>query len=135
RDAWLIGSSPRILTLVWVGFDDGHSVKLAGSDACIPIWTTHMNRVGGMIPDVDWKQPDDVVDRRVDPESGMLATPWCPQNRGEIYVAGTEPQEFCSLHSGAGGGEPGGQWQLPAPMEAESAPPQQNPAAPAKKEN
>jgi penicillin-binding protein 1B len=39
RDAWFIGYSPRILSLVWVGFDDGHSVRLAGGDACVPIWT------------------------------------------------------------------------------------------------
>ncbi|HEV3486906.1 MAG TPA: PBP1A family penicillin-binding protein, partial [Vicinamibacterales bacterium] len=41
RDAWFIGYSPRILTLVWVGYDDGHSIRLAGGDACIPIWTRH----------------------------------------------------------------------------------------------
>jgi len=117
RDAWFIGYSPRILTLVWVGFDDGHSVKLAGSDACIPIWTAHMNRIGGLVPDVDWKQPEDVVDRRIDPESGMIATPWCPQTRGEIYVAGTEPATLCPLHS-AGGPV----LQFPPPMEPESGP-------------
>ena len=119
RDAWFIGYSPRILTLVWVGFDDGHSVKLAGSDACIPIWTTHMNRIGGLIPDVDWKQPDDVVDRRIDPESGALATPWCPQTKSEIYVAGTEPATLCPLHSTGG---PAPTLQLPPPMEPETAP-------------
>src|SRR6266852_3797157 len=54
RDAWFIGYSPRILSLVWLGFDDGHSVRLAGGDACVPIWTTHMNRIVGMVPDVDW---------------------------------------------------------------------------------
>ena len=35
RDAWIIGYSPRILSLVWIGFDDGHSVRLAGGDACL----------------------------------------------------------------------------------------------------
>ena len=81
RDAWFIGYSPRILSLVWLGFDDGHSVRLAGGDACVPIWTTNMNRIGGLIPDVDWKRPEDVVERQIDPESGMLATPYCPQTK------------------------------------------------------
>src|SRR5207253_10599347 len=40
RDAWFIGYSPRVLSLVWIGFDDGHSVRLAGGDACVPIWTS-----------------------------------------------------------------------------------------------
>src|SRR6185369_3886238 len=51
RDAWFIGYSPRILSLVWIGFDDGHSVRLSGGDACVPIWTTYMNRVAGLVPD------------------------------------------------------------------------------------
>ncbi len=32
----------------------------------------------------------------------MLASPWCPSSRGEIYVEGTEPDSMCSLHSGSG---------------------------------
>src|SRR5438874_12987590 len=91
RDAWLIGYSPRILSLLWIGFDDAHRGRLAGGDACVPIWTSYMNRISGMVPDVDWKRPDDVITREIDPESGMLATPYCPQSKGEIFVAGTEP--------------------------------------------
>lgn len=109
RDAWFIGYSPRILSLVWIGFDDGHSVRLAGGDACVPIWTAHMNRIVGLVPDVDWKRPEDVVERRIDPESGMLATPWCPQTRAEVFVAGTEPTSVCPLH--AGSGEPSPLWR------------------------
>lgn len=102
RDAWFIGYSPRILTLVWVGFDDGHSVRLAGGDACVPIWVSHMNRIDGMVPDVDWKRPDDVIVREVDPASGMLATAYCPEGKPEIFVAGTEPSAVCPLHAGSG---------------------------------
>jgi penicillin-binding protein 1B len=102
RDAWFIGYSPHILSLVWVGFDDGHSVRLSGGDACVPIWATYMNRVVGLVPDVNWRRPDDVVERDVDPESGMLATPWCPQSHPEVFVAGTEPTSVCPLHGGTG---------------------------------
>jgi penicillin-binding protein 1B len=118
RDAWFIGYSPRILSLVWLGFDDGHSVRLAGGDACVPIWTANMNRVGGLIPDVDWKRPEDVVERQIDPQSGMLATPYCPQTKNEIFVAGTEPTSVCPLH--AGSGEPSPFWRDSAePAETE----------------
>ncbi len=117
RDAWFIGYSPRILSLIWIGFDDGHSVRLAGGDACVPIWTAHMNRISGLVPDVDWKRPDDVVDRAIDPESGMLATPYCPQTRTEIFVAGTEPTSLCPLHSGSG--EPSPFWRDNEPTPGE----------------
>ncbi len=111
RDAWFIGYSPRILSLVWVGFDDGHSVRLAGGDACVPIWTRHMNRIDGLVQDVDWKRPEDVTEREIDPRSGMLATPYCPRTRPEVYVAGTEPESVCALH--AGSGEPSPFWPEP----------------------
>jgi penicillin-binding protein 1B len=110
RDAWFIGYSPRVLSLVWVGFDDGHSVRLAGGDACVPIWTAHMNRIIGMIPDVDFRRPEGVVERQIDPESGMLATPYCPSTRSEVFVEGTEPTEVCSLHTGYGGEQPSPLW-------------------------
>src|SRR3954464_4233426 len=106
RDAWFIGYSPRILSLVWLGFDDGHSIRLAGGDACVPIWTNNMNRVSGLIPDVDWKRPEDVIDRQIDPQSGMLATPYCPQTKDEIFVAGTEPTSVCPPPRGRGRAEP-----------------------------
>jgi penicillin-binding protein 1B len=113
RDAWFIGYSPRILNLVWIGFDDGHSVRLAGGDACVPIWSQHMNRISGLVPNIDWRRPDDVIDRQIDPESGMLATPYCPQTRDEIFVAGTEPSALCPLHQGMG--EPSPYWEPPTP--------------------
>ena len=119
RDAWFIGYSPRILSLVWIGFDDGHSVRLAGGDACVPIWTANMNRIDGLIPDVDWKRPDDVVERQIDPESGLLATPYCPQSKSEVFVIGTEPQSVCPLHAGTG--EPVPYWRDGNGSEAPSA--------------
>lgn len=111
RDAWFIGYSPRILSLVWVGFDDATSTRLAGGEACLPIWTSHMKRVDGLVADVDWKRPEDVVEREIDPYSGMLATPYCPTTRGEVFVAGTEPRVVCPLH--AGSGEPSPYWPDP----------------------
>ena len=121
RDAWVVGYSPRVLSLVWVGFDDGHSVRLAGSDACLPIWTRHMNRIDGLVPDVDWRRPEDVTDREIDPLSGLLATPYCPQTRNEVYVAGTEPESVCPLH--AGSGEPSPFWEDRQVFEQPPVPP------------
>jgi len=99
RDAWFIGYSPRILSLVWVGFDDGHSVRLSGGAAAVPIWLSHMNRVAGMFPDVDFRRPDEVVEKTIDPESGQLVTPYCPTSKGEVFVSGTEPETLCPIHN------------------------------------
>ena len=44
RDAWFVGYSSRLLTLVWVGFDNGQPHGLTGSDAAVPIWVAFMKR-------------------------------------------------------------------------------------------
>jgi 1A family penicillin-binding protein len=45
-DAWFIGYTPRIVTGVWVGFDDPKkSVKGTGSEAALPIWAEYMKSV------------------------------------------------------------------------------------------
>jgi membrane peptidoglycan carboxypeptidase len=44
RDAWFIGFTPQLLTVVWVGFDDNKPIGLSGSQAALPIWTAFMKR-------------------------------------------------------------------------------------------
>ncbi|MGA7614291.1 MAG: PBP1A family penicillin-binding protein [Thermoanaerobaculia bacterium] len=149
RDAWFVGYSPRLLSLVWVGYDDGENLRLAGASAAMPIWADHMDRIVGMVPEADFRRPDDVVERQIDPESGMLATPYCPETRSEVYVAGTEPTRSCDLHSawepypwlsgmrpdqqpgGAIGGEP--DVRTPGARQAEDAPPRADQPNPEKK--
>ena len=36
----------------------------------------------------------------VDPQSGELATPSCPQIANEYFIAGSEPTQYCQLHGG-----------------------------------
>ncbi len=42
RDAWFVGFTPELLTVVWVGFDDNQPVGLSGTQAALPIWTEFM---------------------------------------------------------------------------------------------
>ncbi|MDX1582406.1 MAG: PBP1A family penicillin-binding protein [Thermoanaerobaculia bacterium] len=99
RDAWFVGYSPRVLTLVWVGYDDGRNMGLSGSSAAVPIWTRYMKRVAGLVPDEDFRRPDGVMTREIDPTTGFLTTPYCPETRKEIYVEGTAPERLCPVHS------------------------------------
>jgi penicillin-binding protein 1B len=99
RDSWFIGYTPRVLTVVWIGFDDNRTTRLSGSNGALPIWIDYMKRVSPMIPDAQFKRPDGVVDVEIDPETGLRATPACPTLRNELFVAGTEPDETCYLHT------------------------------------
>ena len=42
--------------------------------------------------------PANIVFVDIDKQTGLLATPCCPKVVTESFIAGTEPQEYCSLH-------------------------------------
>lgn len=99
RDAWFVGYTPRILSLVWVGYDDGRAMGLSGGTAAAPVWGRYMKVVGDLVADEDFSRPDNVVSREIDPSTGLLYTSWCPESREEYFVAGTQPVEVCPAHS------------------------------------
>jgi penicillin-binding protein 1B len=99
RDAWFIGYTPDIAIGVWVGFDDERPIKLTGAQAALPIWSEMAVR---LIPreSRDFETPAGVVQRKIDPKSGQLATSQCPEKSLEFFIAGTEPTVYCEVHGG-----------------------------------
>jgi len=103
RDGWFAGYTSNLLCVVWVGFDDYRELGLSGAVAAAPIWTEFMKRATAM-PAYrelnDFVAPPGISVVEIDPTSLQLATPACPVTRKEVYIAGTEPTEFCELHGG-----------------------------------
>ena len=101
RDAWFAGFTPRLLAVVWVGFDDNRELKLTGGQAAAPIWTEFMKCAAPLEPQLDFVPPPGVVFRELDRASGLLMTPTCPpENRvNEVFVEGTEPVTGCPIHT------------------------------------
>jgi penicillin-binding protein 1B len=103
RDGWFAGYTSNLLAIVWVGFDDNRDLGLSGAAAPAPIWAEFMNRAIQLpaYHDVQpFETPEGVTRVTIDPETLELATPECPITREEVYIHGTEPTEFCSLHGG-----------------------------------
>ena len=100
RDAWFVGFTPDLLTVVWVGFDDNQPLGLGGSQAALPIWTTFMRRGLAGRADRSFTVPDGVVFAAIDPTTGLLASPFCPKTVNEAFLEGTEPIDFCREHGG-----------------------------------
>ena len=98
RDAWFVGFTPELLTVVWVGFDDNRAVGLSGSQAALPIWTAFMQRALAGHANVAFTPPPEVVFADIDRDTGELAGPGCPRVFRESFVAGTEPTAPCALH-------------------------------------
>jgi penicillin-binding protein 1B len=103
RDAWFAGFTPDLLCVVWVGFDDNTPLNLSGAKAALPIWVDFMKGAQAGAKGQRFAVPSsNIVFFDIDRQTGLLATPACPVVITEAFVAGTEPQEYCSWHSGAG---------------------------------
>ncbi len=99
RDAWFVGFTPELLTVVWVGLDDNQALGLSGSQAALPIWTQFMSRALAGHANASFEAPDGIVFADIDRDTGKLATPSCPRVFREAFLAGSEPTETCQLHS------------------------------------
>lgn len=108
RDAWFIGFSPRLLVAVWVGFDDNRGLNLSGSAAAVPIYAEFARRLPSHFFEEPFPEVQGTVRASVDPTTGMLVTEDCPTSINELFVAGTEPTERCTVHRDGGGAAPSG---------------------------
>lgn len=106
RDAWFAGFTSDLLAVVWVGFDDNRPFGLAGAQAALPLWTEFMKKATAAEPDMPFLPPPGVTVVQIDPLSGRLATPACPNPIDEAFLEGDEPSQPCPLH-GAGPQSPG----------------------------
>lgn len=98
RDAWFVGFTPELLTVVWVGFDDNTGLGLSGAQAALPIWTTFMIRALAGHANMPLPQPKGIVFVEIDRDNGALAVPGCPRVLKEAFFPGTEPTKTCELH-------------------------------------
>jgi penicillin-binding protein 1B len=99
RDAWFVGFTPELLTVVWVGLDDNQPLGLSGSTAALPIWTTFMTRALAGLDSPSFRTPEGIAFVDIDRDTGQLAGPACPRVFSEAFIQGTEPRELCHLHS------------------------------------
>jgi len=99
-DVWFIGFVPSLVAGVWIGFDDNRPLgsEFTAANTAVPIWTQFMENALAGTPPIDWPLADRITFARIDPESGLLATPQCPQSFLETFIKGTEPTTYCNLH-------------------------------------
>ena len=117
-DAWFVGYTPKLVTGVWVGFDQPQTILPNGfaADVAVPLWATFMKAATeGDAP--EWfKAPADVTTATVCRISGKLASEGCEhvevisdsrlETRSMVYTEyfsrGSEPTEYCDLHQRRG---------------------------------
>ena len=103
-DVWFIGFTSELVTGVWMGLDTPQKIKAnaAGGALAAPAWTLFMREVyERRARPAGWQRPEALITREVDNTTGYLATPFCPRTARywEWFIPGTEPKEFCPIHS------------------------------------
>ncbi len=91
RDAWFAGQAGSVVTVVWVGMDDGSRLGLTGAQAAAPLWRTFMLHAVKARPAYVVERPSDVVEEWVDTQSGLLVSEGREGARPELYRRGTLP--------------------------------------------
>ncbi len=129
RDAWFAGYTPDLLVVVWVGYDDNRPLQLTGAQAALPIWVDFMKEVLTGRPSQAFQPPPGVVRVTVDPASGEVAHVGCPTRLSEVFIEGTEPRTFCSLHGTAPAQEKTSSTPRPAPPRQVVSPSSERPEA------
>jgi penicillin-binding protein 1B len=99
RDAWFVGYTPRLLALVWVGFDGGDVHGLSGAQAALPIWIDFMKVAIDAYPQPDFTVPPGIVVTEIDATNGRRAGSSCPVIVREAFLTGSEPP-MCDEHGG-----------------------------------
>ena len=98
RDAWFVGFTPELLTVVWVGLDDNQALGLSGAQAALPIWLSFMQRALAGRGDHAFDVPDNINFVDVDRDTGATALPGCLRVYSECFLSGSEPHELCEIH-------------------------------------
>ena len=148
RDGWFAGFTSNLLCVIWIGFDDNRDLGLSGSQSAAPIWADFMKRAVALpvySNTQEFEPAPGVVAESIDPQTGQIATPSCPQTEQEYFVAGSEPTLYCELHGGGHfAAATSGSWLAhlfgrpanappPPPGAPNSSPGASNPASPADK--
>ena len=118
HDAWFVGFTPHLAAGVWVGYDMPRTIIANGyaGDVAVPLWGRFMAAATHNDKPDRFAMPATVVPVTVCRLSGQLPTDACRgavvfDNDGlatdrsmvytEYFVRGTEPSDYCPLHSGA----------------------------------
>ncbi len=95
KDAWFVGYTPEVITVVWLGRDDSKSLGPGqyGGDVALPIWIDFMADALKEYPASKPKKPPGIVMEIVDKKTGLLV------RKGEsgawaAFKLGTQPTEY-----------------------------------------
>ncbi|HOM87989.1 MAG TPA: transglycosylase domain-containing protein, partial [Spirochaetota bacterium] len=105
-DAWFIGYTPDSVSAVWIGNKAG-AISLgrgrSGGVLSAPVWADY---IFAAYKDAEYKSfsipADDITKQTICLDTGLVprGEGWCPRiAKDELFYAGTEPGEYCTMHT------------------------------------
>jgi len=95
RDAWFNGFNHKMVTTVWVGFDQ-QQLSLGnyetGSKAALPMWVDYMRSALKGMPETEMQRPEGLVNVKINAETGELANATDTNVVFEMFRAEFAPQ-------------------------------------------
>jgi penicillin-binding protein 1A len=100
-DVWFVGFSPSLVAGVWFGYDTPRPIaeNASGGRLAAPAWAEIYRTGWREPPGSTWIVPQGMVAAVIDPESGQLATEYCPHRVREWFKPNALPKEPCALHT------------------------------------
>jgi 1A family penicillin-binding protein len=136
HDAWFVGFTPKLVTGVWVGYDQPRTIIGNGYAAqlAVPMWARFMISATRGDKATWFQPPSNITTATICRISGKLATDGCysagvvddegnltvkSQVYTEYFVRGTEPEDYCPIHGSHSGSLVSA--ELPPPPAAHTA--------------
>jgi membrane carboxypeptidase/penicillin-binding protein len=88
RDAWFVVYSPSLVVGVWVGFDDGRSLRMTGATAALPIAAGFLAQATPEVGREPFEMPEGITQAYVGSGDGAWQSE-CGSR--EVFLDGTEP--------------------------------------------
>ncbi|HEY1402625.1 MAG TPA: PBP1A family penicillin-binding protein [Pyrinomonadaceae bacterium] len=101
RDGWFVGYTPGLVCVVWIGFDDNRQLGLTGADSALPVWTEFVRGALELRPELGgaaFLRPAGVMSVEIDPATGQLASPSCPERERIAITPALAPSSECLTH-------------------------------------
>lgn len=99
RDNWVMGYTPNLVLGVWVGnADNTPMVEVTGVSGAGPIYNQLMRLILNGQPELEFTQPDGLVQVEVCALSGLLPRDNCPLRQLDWFIEGTEPTAYDDVY-------------------------------------
>ena len=119
-DGWFVGFTPDLVTSVWIGEDNPtrmvydqkdkegnlkfpetygiEGARTISSGEAAQLWGEYMEKIVKERPKKDFEKPENIIEKRIDPITGLLASENTPHPRNEIFRNNNVPEKIEKLH-------------------------------------